>query len=490
MTLLDGTVFAIYLAAAALLGGFLSRGKQSLGEYFLAGRAMNRWIVGLSVLAALFSGISYLAGPSEVYANGFAFAWVLFAFFIATPVTALILLPHFYQSRYFTAYQILEERFSLPVRLLASGMFILRVCLWLAAAMYAPALALEQATGLPLWFTIMATGILTTIYTTAGGMKAVIWTDIMQLAVLFGGQLLISIMAAGKIPHGLVGVWETAVANDRFHLSFHVNLSERITFWGILIGAPVLLLVQMATDQVSVQRYLTAGSLREAQRALWIKLWFFVPIFMVFYGTGLVLYAFYKVKGDPLAAGLITKADQILPYFVVHELPPGIPGLLIAAIFAASMSVVSSGLNSLTSATMMDFWQNISGPAAVEDSKALWRARGVTVFYGILVTLLAFAIRAMPGNLVESVNTIMGLFGGPMLGLFILAMFTKRATPAGAVLGCLAGVVMLLLIFIMRDTWKISFLWYALIGSLVTFVVGLVTSRPSMKPAVQVKNLP
>jgi sodium-coupled monocarboxylate transporter 8/12 len=484
---LDYAIFGGYLAASVGIGLLSARGSRkskTLGDYFLAGRGMNTVLVAMSILAALFSGISYIAGPADVYRNGFAFAYVVLAFFIATPFTTLWMLPKFYQSRFFTAYQFLEERFSLPVRLLASGLFIFRVALWLAAATYAPALALEKVTGLPLWVTIVASGTLTTLYTALGGMKAVIWTDVMQLVVLFGGQLLIVLVAIGKIPGGLGGVWDTALADGRLALSLSFSPSERVNLGAVLIAGAFLHLVQMSTDQVSVQRYLTAGSLKEAQRSLWIKLWFVLPILVLFYGTGLVLYAFYKLHGDPMASGAITKEDQILPYFVVTQLPAGLPGLLIAAIYAASMSTISAGLNSLASATVVDFQQRLASTPAGSDTDQVARARGITVIYGAIVMGLAFAVSFMPGNLVESVNTIIGLVGGPLLGLFFLGMFTRRASTRSALLGCLAGFISLLTLFLyqsgvftpQKPPMLFSFVWFSLLGCAVTVTVGLATS--------------
>lgn len=492
----DYLIFGLYLASSVAVGLVSARNPKSLGEYFLAGRGMNSLLVAMSILAALFSGISYLAGPADVYKNGFAFGYAVLAFFIATPFTTLWMLPKFYQSRYFTAYQFLEERFALPVRLLASGLFIFRVSLWLAAATYAPALALEKVTGMPLWITILASGLLTTLYTALGGMRAVIWTDVMQLIVLFGGQFLIVLVAIGKIPGGLAGVWDTAVADGRMNLSFSFSMSERINFWSVLLAAAFLHLVQMSTDQVSVQRYLTAGSLREAQRSLWIKLWFIFPVLVLFYGTGLVLYAFYKLNGDPLtndplADGLIAKEDQILPYFVVTQLPAGLPGLLIAAIYAASMSTISAGLNSLASATVIDFRQRHSGASPDSASADVSGARWITVAYGALVITLAFAVSRMPGNLVESVNTVIGLIGGPLLGLFFLGMFTARADTRGALIGCLAGFVSVLLLYLYqtglftreKPAPLVSFIWFSLIGCAITFATGLLTSARPGSPS-------
>jgi SSS family transporter len=488
---LDYTIFGGYLAASVGVGLWSARGQKSLGDYFLAGRGMGSVMVGMSILAALFSGISYLAGPADVYRNGFAFAYGVLAFFIATPFTTIWMLPKFYQSRYFTAYQFLEERFALSVRLLASGLFIFRVLLWLAAATYAPALALEKVTGIPLWITILASGLLTTMYTALGGMRAVIWTDVMQLIVLFGGQLLIVMVAVGKIPGGLAGVWETAMADGRMDLSFNFSISERVNFWSVLIAATFLNMVQMATDQVSVQRYLSAGNLKEAQRSLWIKLWMVLPVLVLFYGTGLVLYAFYKQHGDPLGAGLIEKEDQILPYFVVTQLPAGLPGLLIAAIYAASMSTISAGLNSLSSATIVDFKQRLTGASTRTESRQVGEAKLVTVGYGMLVIMCAFAVSKMPGNLVESVNTVIGLVGGPLLGLFFLGMFTSRTTSRGALMGCFTGFISVLLLYLYQNGIVISdkpqvivsFVWFTFIGCIITMIIGLLTSGRSAKPS-------
>ena len=482
-TTLDYTVFGVYLAASVGVGLLSARGSKSLGDYFLAGRGMNSVLVAMSILAALFSGISYLAGPADVYKNGFAFAYIVLAFFIATPFTTLWMLPKFYQSRFYTAYQFLEERFARPVRLMASGLFIFRVALWLAAATYAPALALEKVTGFPLAWTIILTGTLTTLYTALGGMKAVIWTDVMQLIVLFGGQLLIVWVALGKVPGGLGGMWDTVVADGRMDLSLSFSMGERANLGAVLLAGAFLHLVQMATDQVSVQRYLSAGSLAEAKRSLWIKLWFILPVLVLFYGTGLVLYAFYKTHGDPLAAGLIEREDQILPYFVVTQLPAGLPGLLIAAIYAASMSTISAGLNSLASATVVDFQRKLERPATQSVAQARW----ITTGYGVLVMALAFAVSSMPGNLVESVNTVIGLVGGPLLGLFFLGMFTQRADTRGALIGTFTGFAALLLLHLYQNGFltaqkppiMVNFIWFSLIGCTLTMLIGLLFSRGS-----------
>jgi sodium-coupled monocarboxylate transporter 8/12 len=479
-TWLDYSVFAAYLVATAAIGMAFVRGQRDLSEYFLAGRSIGSVIISMTVLAALFSGISFLAAPAEGYSHGPLFYLVNLGFFIATPITTILVLPFYYQSRFFTAYQYLEERFSVTVRTLASASFIVRVMLWLALATYAPALALEQATGLPLWFTILCTGVITTVYTTLGGMRAVIWTDVMQLVVLLGGQVAVAWTALTRVPGGITRVVELASAGGKLDLSLSLDPRVRLTLWGLVIGAAFMHLVQMATDQVSVQRYLTAKSLKEAQRGLWIKLVMVLPVTAVFYGTGLILYAFYQVHGDPLALGDIRKADQILPYFVVTELPAGFSGLLIAAIYAASMSTVSAGINSLTSASLIDFYQRLWPHADLSERYQLQLARWLTLAYGVLVILFAFLVQHM-GPLIEASNSVIGLVGGPLLGLFFLGTLVRRATAGGAVVGWLYGVWVLLVVW---QHTQVSFIWYTLIGCATTMVVAYFVSlsQPAADP--------
>jgi sodium-coupled monocarboxylate transporter 8/12 len=473
---LDYLIFIGYLAAMVGVGVFFVKEQRTVKDYFLAGRSMSYFTIAISVLAALFSGISYLGAPGEVYKYGLGFMLFGLSFFIATPVTNTLFMPYFYQSRFYTAYQFLEERFSLPVRLLCSALFIIRVLLWLALVTYAPALALEQVTGMPLWFTIVCTGVLTTIYTTLGGMKAVIWTDFMQFFVLLGGQVLIFFVAIAHTPGGFSGVIDIGREAGKLDLSLSLNPKIRITLWGLLLGGALINLVQMATDQVSVQRYMTATSIKEARRALWFKLCLLIPVFLAFYGSGLVVYAFYHVEGtvDPLAAGLISKPDQILPYFVVNELPMGLPGLLIAAIFGATMSATSSGINALTTATLVDFHQRFWRKSSNAEEVKLGLARWLTLAYGAAVIGLAFLVGRL-GTLLEVSNTFIGMVGGPLLGIFLLAILVKGANAPGTVIGWLAGVIALVPVCFFNATFlwaKTSFLWYGVIGCGVTVLVG------------------
>lgn len=474
---LDYFVLVVYVSASVTLGVWFVREQRTVRDYFLAGQSMNWFVVAISVIAALFSGISYLGAPTEVFNHDLTYAVTLLSFFVATPVIIYIFLPRFYRANLYSAYEYLERRFDLQVRTWSSAMFILRVLFYLALAIYAPSLALASVTGLPLWFSIAVIGILTTIYTTLGGMKAVIWTDVMQFFVLLGGQIAIAWVAMSRIPGGFMGTIEIAEAAGKLNFAnFDPSLTVRVTFWGALIGGLFNNLVQMGTDQISVQRYLTAKSRDEAVKSLWFKLIVTVPVVIVFYLMGAVLFAFYQAHPERMPLDLAQK-DRILPYFVVNELPAGVPGLLVAAILAATMSTVSSGINALGTASIVDFYQrNLRSPANPE--RLLRLSKWLTGCYGLLATTLAFLMPLL-GTLIEATNKIMGMLGGPLLGVFLLGMVTKRATSQGALLGAFLG--SLLLAYVVFNT-EVSFLWYALIGCAATFVLGYLFSLPTGQP--------
>ncbi len=476
---LDYIVFTVYVAASVLIGVYFVKEQRTVKDYFLAGQTMNWFVVAISVIAALFSGISYLAAPTEVFKNDMTYAVTLLAFFVATPVTTVVFLPFFYRLKLYTAYEYFEKRFDGRLRYLASALFIIRVVFWLAAAIYAPALAVAEVTRMPLWFSVVVIGLLTTIYTTLGGMKAVIWTDVMQFFVLVGGQVLVAWIAISRVPGGWSETLRIADEGGKFNfLNLDWDLTVRVTFWSALIGGVFSNLVQMATDQVSVQRYLTAKSLREAQRSLWFKLAVTVPVVIVFYLMGAVLYAFYQAHPEALAAFGDKKPDRILPYFVINELPVGIPGVLIAAIFAATMSTVSSGINALSTATIMDFYRR-NLKVEPEAERLLSLSKWLTLVYGLLATAAGFVVPLL-GTLIEATNKIMGIFGGPLLGVFLLGLLTRRATSRGALLGGLVGSAALA--YVVFAT-KVSFMWYAAFGTIATFALGYVFSLLEPAPA-------
>ena len=511
----DIAVLVGYMILLFGVGVYFMRQQKSIKAYLLAEQNVHWVIVGVSVLAALFSGITYLGAPAEVFFNGPGYILVSATLIIATPITIIVFVPFFRKLKLYTAYEYLERRFDRRLQLIASGFFIARVICYVGLAIYAPALAIAAITGIPFWMSALIAGTMATIYTTLGGMKAVIWTDTIQFVVLCGGIVLIFILCANKVPGGVPAAWELARADDKTRFfDFSASPFVRITFWGAMLGGLCNTLVQMVTDQISVQRYLTAVSLHECKKALWLKLALLLPVLLLIYLSGTMIYGYYKAMPGRVPAfetaasvpglyarnpkmladiaarvkdntppdmtakpGTISrplKGDQLLPFFVLHNLPKPLPGLIIAAILGATMAVVSAGINSLATTALMDFRKRSASPPTVLMAKAL------TVAFGFIATILALFVLARLGSIIKAVNVIMSVLGGPLLGLFLLGAFSRRANSQGAMLGTGFGLAAALVVFYAKPLFNlpadISFLWIGFAATVVTCVVGWIAS--------------
>ena len=469
LSIWDYVIFAVYLLTSVFLG-LMAGGKQkNLKTYLLAGHQMHWALIAISILAAIFSGISFLGAPAETFSHNLIYLWVVVAYFVATPITTVVFVPFFYRLNFYTAYEYLEHRFDLRLRRISSAAFIFRVTLWLSLALFAPSLVISEMTQIPLWISVVFTGSVTLLYTIVGGMKAVIYTDVMQFSVLLLGIVAVLFVALRDTPGGIVGSWQVAEAAGRTQIwNFSFSLTERMTLLGAFLGGVFVNLVALVTDQVSVQRYLTATSLSESQKALWFKLFLTLPLVGLFYYTGVVLFAFYQAH--PEMAATIGSPDRVLPHFIKDQLASPLPGLLIAAILAATMSTVSAGVNSLTTATVIDFLyaKNKETAHESEERARVKVARLWTLIYGIITTILALGIGKL-GTFVEASNKISGFFGGPLLGIFFLGVLSRRANASGTLIGAIIGFST---VFVVGLFTHVSFMWYAMIGCLVTYFAG------------------
>ncbi|XP_022084929.1 sodium-dependent multivitamin transporter-like isoform X2 [Acanthaster planci] len=496
-TWLDYVIFSAMLAVSACTGLYhacAGEGQKSTSKFLMADRSMMSLPVAISVIASYLSAITILGVPSEVFVYGIQYWMVCWSFFIAIPVSALVFIPVFHGLGLTSAYDYLHKRFSPLVRSIGALFFILQTLLYLAVVLYAPALALEAATKFPIFATVLTTGILCTIYTALGGIKAVIWTDVFQFIVLFGSLLTITIMGVIQAG-GMKYVW--TYNNDRGHLNFF-NFSpdptERLTFWGLIIGGVFNTLPVWAVSQTSVQRFLTAKNLKEAKRSVWFGLPGTVFVLTLVGLIGLVLFAYYNnletslVLANSTATTPVMKndgpqphytpnyqsSDQILVYFVSLEFGniPGIQGLFVACLFAGTLSTVSSGLNALAAVTLMDVVRPWRGPpkqradsdasqegstntansattsastpltsVAVNQAQDRWDtiiSKILTAVFGVISIGLAFLASKL-GSLVKTANTVVGGVGGPLLGVFSLGMLYRRANTGGALIGILVG---------------------------------------------------
>jgi len=441
-------VFGVYLGAVLALGSWFSRRQVSTSEYFTACRRLHWLPVSISILATMFSGISFIGHPARVYRYDSAMIAWPFAVLAVTPIVIHILLPFYRRLNVTTAYEYLERRFGLNVRLLASVLFIGKRLFWMALVALAPSLALSAIVGLPVTWCILLIGLGATLYTGLGGMRAVIWTDAMQFVVLMLGQCLIITMVALRLDGGLGELWSVGVADQKAWVSLEWNLAAP-TFWTFLLAGVFLSLSDLGADQVTVQRLMCTNDERTAAKALWFNALFKFPSMVILLGMGVALWVFYKAYPERLPLEP-ADYDKILPYFTMRELPAGISGLVIAAIFAAAMSSFDSGLNSLAATLTVDWYERLGRTA--NGTKSLRLAKWLTYLIGAAVTLTALVVYwAGIMSIVDASNKYLGFFGGALLGIFLLGALTQRAKALPTVLGALTGVAVVFAIEAWQD---------------------------------------
>ena len=469
-TALDNAVLILYIVLVVGMGSFFFRGQHNTEEYFLAGRRMPWAAVGVSIFATLFSAISLLGSPGWVYENDLTLGLTLVTIPIVTPIVIWVFLPFYHRLRVFTAYEYLERRFDPSVRLASCLLFLFLRGTYLAVVIYAPSLVLSTVTGMELRWTILLIGGLATLYTLLGGMKAVIWTDVVQATVLFGGLILVTAVLILRVDGGLGGIVAVASQGGPFHVELSWNSWAEVTLVAVLINGFFIHLSMYGADQITLQRYLTTPTLRAGRNSMILNAFMVVPAALLLLFVGGALYVFYQQFPDRLAGGL--KGDAVLPHFVVHELPAGISGVFIAAMFAAAMSTIDSAINSLSTSTMKDLYQRYFRAGADERTN-LNVSRLFTVFWGGVATVCALFVDSFFSGILNASKTLAGFFTGSLLGIFLLGMLSTRTTAPGVLIGAVCGVAAV----VSAAQWtSMSFLWYAPLGCVVTLVTGYLLS--------------
>src|SRR5437870_3309194 len=397
-------LFAILLSdlAAVVYVGSKSAGKQkSLEDFFLAGRKAPWWAAGISIIAADMSAISYVGAPAWVFQKDLRLATGLFLFPLFMLPVVYLFIPFMARLKLFTIYEYLEQRFGLPSRLLASLMFILIVVGRLAVVIYTTALILSVITGVPVAVCIWILSGVTTAYTMLGGMEAVIWTDVMQFCVLVLGMVLILAVIAYAFGGHVGRIWllaaqggHTAMIDpDLFTFSFKTEVSLA----ALIVGSGVTTIAMYGSDQVIVQRYLATSSKTDMAKAVMFNGIVTLPVMGMLWLAGIGLVAYYAEH--PALAATLTTPDQVVPHFIANALNPVVGGLIIAGIFAATMSTLSCGLNSLTTASMVDFYLRGRGVVAPEAAAAqslgardLTIARWSTLAWALVATIGAMFV--------------------------------------------------------------------------------------------------
>ncbi len=469
--MLNYIVLGVYLAALVGMGFYFSKRENSTDDFFKAGGRIPWWAAGLSIFGTQLSAITFMAIPAMSFGTDWTWIVLNITIIAVAPLIVLVFLPFYRRLNVTTAYEYIEMRFNVVVRLVASFMFMVFQFARIGIVLYLPSIALSVVTGIDVRICIAVMGALSITYTVMGGIEAVIWTDVIQVVVLLGGAILVLFMIPNHVEGGFGGVMTLASDADKLRMfDFHFNFKSP-TLWVLLLGGTGANLISYGSDQAVIQRYLTTKDEKDAARGIWTNALLTVPATIIFFGLGTALFTFFKSNPETLSATM-EKADAIFPWFIVTQLPKGIAGLLIAGVFAAAMSSLDSSMNSVAAAFTTDFYRRFK-PSA-EDRRCLAIARVVTMVIGTcgMAFALAMATWDIKSLWAEAMKYI-GLFGGGLGGLFMLAVFTKRATGHGAMSGLLLSAVVQ---YYLKTNSVVHPVLFAATGMISCFVIGYLAS--------------
>lgn len=504
---LDFVVVAAYMLGMVLIGVVAASRQSSADMYFLGGRRVHWLLAGVSVVATLLSTLTYLSVPGEVIKHGLGMFTQLLAFIVIIPFVNWIVIPAVMRLPVTSVYDYLERRYSRQARTLGASVFVLTRTAWIGMILYTASLAISEMTGWSTVWILIVMGIVTTLYTTTGGLEGVIWSDFAQFLILFAGAIIIPVYIGYRTDSGPLDWWQAFEATGRAEVPvFSLNPTERVTMFGVVLDVLLWNVCTHLSDQVAVQRYLSTPSIKSARRSMWVFSIGNVGLILLLVVCGVALFYFYSQQATTPAAlqALVTgEADQLMPRFMAEELPAGLTGLLLAALLAAAMSSISSGINSISTVISSDFLavRNTAESAAVESAEQVtaeqhenvWIGRvlaGVTGGLGIGMALVVYAImQRSDWNLLEMIARLNHLCVAPLGALFLAGIMMRRVGASAALLGFFAGTFTSFLISFSgelmprADGKQISFMWIMpasfLVSLLVTFVAGFFLPAPS-----------
>jgi len=471
---IDLLVVVAYLVAITIFGAHFRKSQHTLHDYFLGGRRLPWWAIAFSVVSAETSILTIISTPGIAYRSNLGFLQLVFGYLVARVVVSFILIPRYFAGELFTAYQLVERRFGSGLKMFTAALFLATRALAEGVRVFAISIVIEVIFKTGVLASVLIITALTLFYTFEGGLTAVIWTDVIQLLIYLSGTVMALILALHAIPGGWAEASELAqlAGNKLAVFDFHFNWHEPYLFWSGLVGGTFLTTASHGTDQLIVQRLLAARNKGQSQMALLSSGLVILFQFSLFLVVGVVLYAFYQHFPPGTA---FSRPDQIFPTFVVTQLPRGLAGLLIAAILAAAMANLSAAFNSLASCSVVDFYKPFVRPGA-DEKHYLRVSRAMTLVWGGVLIVIALIAQHLQKSVLELALTIASVPYGSMLGIFLLGVLTKRASSRGALFGALLGLATL--VGVMKYT-SIAWTWYVAIGTMVTFVGGLLASMKS-----------
>ncbi|XP_058641068.1 sodium/iodide cotransporter isoform X2 [Onychostoma macrolepis] len=412
--LVDYVVFAAMLGVSVAIGLFQSlrksSGRSNVDSFFTGGRDFSAVPVGLSLCASFMSAVQVLGVPSEAYLYGFKFLYMCLGQALNSLITAVLFVPVFYRLKITSSSQYLGMRFGRGMQLLGSLQFIVATLLYTGIVIFAPAVILNQATGINMWASLFSTGLICTFYTTVGGMKAVIWTDVFQIVVMLSGFIAVFIQGT-ILAGGPARVLEIANNGSRINFNdFVINPQMRYSFWSFTVGGTMVWLSMYGANQAQVQRYISCRTEKQAQLALLVN-----------------------------QTGRISAPDQYMPYLVldIFRNHPGFPGLFLACAYSGTLSTVSTSINAMAAVTMEDVMK--PWLITVSQRKQLLLSKLLSLLYGLGCITMAALSSLLDWGVLQGSFTVMGVVNGPLLGAFVLGMFVPATNKPGVFSGVAVG---------------------------------------------------
>ena len=472
----DVAIVLFYVVGTIGLGAWFSRKQHNLSTYFVGDRNVSWWLILISIVATETSTVTFLSVPGVAFKGDFTFLQLAFGYVVGRALIAWFLVPQYLRGELLSAYQLLQQRFDRSVQRTASGVFLLTRAVADGLRLYLAALLLQQFTGWDDSVSVLAIGGATILYTLLGGMQAVIWTDTIQFVIYILGAIVAGVCIVRQIPQGVIGFLAAGEQASKFAvLNFSPDPTQTYTFWTGLVGGACFTMASHGADQMMVQRYLCSRSVGQARTALVLSGIVVLVQFALFLAIGAGLYVLAEQGTLRIPAG--TGNDEVFGLFIIHFLPHGIIGLVIAAVLAASMCTLSSSMNSSAGAFVNDFYRPRRPGLTERDYLVV--SRWMTLFWGasrIAVALLA--LRWLHDrSVIDQVFTVAGFTTGMILGLFLLGSLRRPVPSWAALVGLAAGFVIVFLVWL-PPLWKdrLAWPWYAPVGTATTVVIALLVN--------------
>lgn len=468
---LNWTILALYLVGMLGMGVYFMRKASNADDFFKGGGRIPWWAAGISIYATMLSAITYMTIPAKAYATDWTYYPMLWMILLISFPVIKYYLPYFRKLNVTSAYEILEQRFNLFTRMLASTFFCIFMIVRMAIVLYLPSLALTAVTGIDIYLCIVLMGLVTIIYCTMGGVEAVIWGDVVQGLILVFGAIFAVIYLAVETEGGISGCINIALENDKLRLFDWSNSWSQATWWVIILGGLANNLISYTSDQTVIQRYLTTPDEKSAGRGILVNGVMSVFVSVAFYMIGTGLYSFYNTHPAELDVTM-GQTDAIFPFFMMSQMPAGIAGALIAAIFAATMSTISSNINSVATAFSIDFWKRFR--SSTDEQQLVSVARWASCISGMVGLLLALLMATWDiQSFLDFFNETLGLLTSGLGGLFFIAVFMKRVKGYAALAGFVAGEAV---VFWISEHTDANFLLFGAIGIAVSIAVAWTVS--------------